>query len=485
MSARAQDRSLARASASSVELCASADRSGRCVECGIVRGVGPGDSRRHGFARACFVRQERYPVSSFERCVSTPWWVGLLLVAGSGCVGVSDAVGEPEQTAVVADSLREATPPPAHEPPARRVRIGLFNIKELTTEKILDVDADGAGQHPQLRAAAEIVRVVRPDVLVLQEIDHDYASVYEGFEVNARRFMNHYLARSDEPIDYPFSYAAPNNTGRLSGHDLDNDGHIAAAEDRGTRRFGGDSQGYGEYPGQYSMAVLSRFPVDALAARTFQRFLWRDFVGHHIPEGYYTDDELADLRLSSKSHWDLPLTIDGRPLHLWISHPTPPVFDGPEDRNGRRNFDEIGFWVAYLDGADWLMDDRAVRGGFGADAPFVIVGDLNSYPESLESRYNGRAAISQLLDHPRVQDPGAWVTRSGRDAVALRPQDLAQEQVTASFAGGVRVDYVLPSRGQRIVGGGVYRPSPEDDPTGAQRAALASDHFLVWLDLEL
>ena len=34
------------------------------------------------------------------------------------------------------------------------------------------------------------------------------------------------------------------------------------------------------------------------------------------------------------------IQIDGKTVHFLTSHPTPPVFDGPEDRNGTRNGDE-------------------------------------------------------------------------------------------------------------------------------------------------
>jgi len=33
--------------------------------------------------------------------------------------------------------------------------------------------------------------------------------------------------------------------------------------------------------------------------------------------------------------------MGGQVIHILASHPTPPVFDGVEDRNGRRNHDEI------------------------------------------------------------------------------------------------------------------------------------------------
>ena len=81
----------------------------------------------------------------------------------------------------------------------------------------------------------------------------------------------------------------------------------------------------------------------------------------------------AQLRLSSKTHADVGVavpTVDGgfREVRVLISHPTPPVFDGPEDRNGRRNRDEIRFWSIHLDRPE------------AAGVPAVLLGDLNADP---------------------------------------------------------------------------------------------------------
>ena len=70
--------------------------------------------------------------------------------------------------------------------------------------------------------------------------------------------------------------------------------------------------------------------------------------GNVIPIPFYSPDEVPALRLSSKSHWDIPLDVNGTIIHVLASHLTPPVFDGPEDRNGRRNDDEIRFWADYV-----------------------------------------------------------------------------------------------------------------------------------------
>jgi len=377
------------------------------------------------------------------------------------------------------------------------IRIATFNLEDLSVARLDDVGPDGAGRDPAARAAAAIVQRVRPDVLVLNEIVYDHHAVDPLTSV--RRFADRYLARGAEPIDYPHAFAAVSNTGLSSGFDLDRDGRaVRGPEERGTREYGNDAFGYGTYPGQYAMALLSKLPIDRDAARTFQHFLWRDLPGNHLPEDWYGPDAAAALRLSSKSHWDVPLLLDDRRLHLWISHPTPPAFDGLEDRNGRRNFDEIRFWRLYLEGSEALYDDQGRRGGHAPDEPFVLAGDLNSDPTD-PPVYEGVTAIDQLLDHPRIQDPAEHLTSRGaaehrRAAIAAEraagedetAADLERrahpERATADWLGGRRVDYVLPSAGLEVVDGGVYWPALEEDAEGHALAEAASDHRLVWLD---
>lgn len=381
------------------------------------------------------------------------------------------------------------------------IRVATFNIQELSAERLGATGPDGAGSDPAALAAAAIVQRVRPDLLVLNEIDFPQGDADPA--ANARLFAERYLARGAAPIDYPHAFAAPVNTGLLTGLDLDRDGRAAGPEDRGTREHGNDSFGYGVYPGQYGMALLSRHPIDREAARTFQRYLWRDLPGHHLPADWYGPGA-AVLRLSSKSHWDVPVLlggpVEGR-LHLWISHPTPPAFDGPEDRNGRRNFDEIKLWVDYLEGSAALIDDRGRRGGYASGEPFLIAGDLNADPGD-PALYDGRSAIGQLLGHPRIHDPGDLLASRGaadhrRESLAAAraagetetAADLERranpERATAEFLGGRRVDYLLPGGGLEVTGGGVFWPSEDEDPAGLALAKAASDHRLVWLDLRL
>jgi len=332
---------------------------------------------------------------------------------------------------------------------------------------------------PQARAVAEIVQRVRPDILLLQEFDFD-----AGGESRAA-FQRNYLSVSQHgapPIEFTHTFSAESNTGVPSGFDLDHDGEVGG---------GGDALGFGEFPGQYGMALFSRFPIDVRHVRTFRKFLWRDMPGAALPENWYTPEQLAVLPLSSKSHWDVGVKIGARVLHVLASHPTPPAFDGPEDRNGRRNHDEIRLWSDYLSGAGYLRDDAGRRGGFGGGS-FIVMGDQNSDPVDGGSRND---AIRALLAHPRVSSAFVPASEGGPEAAAAQGGANATQHGdprndTADFndhvAGNLRVDYLLPSKDLRVCGGGIYWPAqhdPEARLVWGDSPPPSSDHRLVWLDV--
>ncbi len=367
------------------------------------------------------------------------------------------------------------------------VRIGQFNIWEMSTTKITEVDGSGVGKNEQLLAAAEIIREIAPDILIINEIDHDYEALSEGEDLalNARRFNKLYLNHGPNRLDYPYSYAAPCNTGFLTGKDLDNDDVTATDEWIGKREHGSDSFGYGIYPGQYSMAILSKYPLQADEARSFQKFRWIDLPDNMIPPDWFAEDELAIYRLPSKSHWDVPVQIGDRRIHLLISHPTPGGFDGPEDLNGRRNHDEIRMWVHHIDDDSTLVDDAGVRGGLAADASFILSGDLNASPNG-DIMETGQRSINQLLKHDRVIDTGNFLTSQGAlNGREPGPPTFIERRTAGWEEYGVRIDYILPSADLTPVGGGVHWPDAATDPRGSERAKTASDHRMTWLDIKL
>jgi hypothetical protein len=342
----------------------------------------------------------------------------------------------------------------------------------------------------QVRNVAEVIQRARPDVLLINEFDFDPAA--------ADLFRDNFLEVSQNgaaPIDYPYAFIAPSNTGIPTGKDLDNNGSVGG---------GNDAFGFGAFPGQFGLVVYSKHPIDTDGARTFQHFLWKDMPGNLIPTPFYSPDEVDILRLSSKSHWDVPIRIGHRTVHFLVAHPTPPVFDTAEDRNGRRNFDEIRFWADYISPgrSRYIYDDDGVRGGLQPGARFVIAGDQNSDPLDGDSR---PGAAQQLLDHPLINARFAPASAGAVEATALQDGANATHRSdpqfdTADFSdtapGNLRADYVLPRRDMKVTDGAVFWPV-QADPLfrltgvfdfanwGPVNGFPTSDHRLVWVDVDV
>lgn len=309
---------------------------------------------------------------------------------------------------------------------------------------------------PQVRALRQVMGAAAADILVLGAVDYDA-------EGRALAALN---AGLDRP--YPHLLALPGNAGLDTGLDLDGDG--AAGGPR-------DMQAYGRFAGEAGMAILSRRPVAGDRAVSLNALLWRDLPGSLLVDRQGRTGAAARgagvQRLSSGGHWIVPVeTGPGTWLTLLAFHATAPVFDGPEDRNGRRNHDEMALWRHLLDGA------LAVPPPIGA---FVIAGTANVDPAAGEGR---RAALDGLLADPRLQDPaprssGGALAPSGGQAgdPALDTVDWAEPA-----PGNLRVDYLLPAAALRVTGSGVLWPAP-DDPLAAPVIA-ASRHRLVWVEIE-
>jgi hypothetical protein len=375
------------------------------------------------------------------------------------------------------------------------VRFATFNAslnRSFEGQLIADLSTPA---NAQAATVAEIVQWTRPEVLLVNEFDFDA----DGEAL--RLFQENYLSvphNGAAPIEYPYRFTAPSNTGIPSGFDLDNNGSVGGPN---------DAFGFGFFPGQFGMAVYSQHPILESQIRTFQTFLWKDMPGALLPDDprtaapadWYSEEELDVFRLSSKSHWDVPVSVDGCVVHFLVSHPTPPVFDDPPafpagvDFNGRRNFDEIRFWADYISpGARsfYIYDDEGHRGGLKPGSMFVIAGDQNSDPLDGDS-IPGSAQL--LLEHPLVNTK---LTPSSEGAVeasliqgganAAHEGDPAFD--TADFAdsapGNLRADYVLPRKSLRMQDAAVFWP-PQADPLFRLTGVFpfpSSDHRLVWVD---
>lgn len=325
---------------------------------------------------------------------------------------------------------------------------------------------------PQVEAAARVIAAAAPDAILLAGFDHDA----QGAALAA--FADRIAAAG---VEYPYRFALRPNAGLATDLDLDGDGRL---------RGPGDAQGWGAFAGAGGLALLSRLPVAAEEAADYSAFLWRDLPGALLPEAggqpFPSAAAQAVQRLSSTGHWAVPLTLPGGGrLTLLAFAATPPVFDGAEDRNGRRNHDEAAFWLRLLDGAL----------PFAAPAPpFVLLGDANLDPLDGDG---WPEALSALLADPRLQDPAprsaggveAAAAQGGANAgqrgdPALDTADWPDRGEAGRAApGNLRVDYVLPSAGLQILDAGTLWPVEGAPLAGEVRAA--SRHRLVWVRLAL
>ena len=377
-----------------------------------------------------------------------------------------------------------------------KVRFSTFNASLNRNLEGQLVTQLSSGDNAQARTIAEIVQRTRPQVLLINEFD--FAPAALGL------FQDNYLSVSQNaaaPIFYPYRFIAPSNTGIPSGFDLDNNGSVGGPN---------DALGFGFFPGQFGMAVYSQHPIVQSQVRTFQNFLWKDMPGALLPDDprttapadWYSAEELAVFRLSSKSHWDIPVRINGTVVHFLTSHPTPPVFDDPPffpagvDFNGRRNFDEIRFWADYITPgrtSRYIYDDEGRRGGLKSGSMFVIAGDQNSDPLDGDSI---PGSIQQLIEHPLVNTKLTPSSAGAVEAAALQGGANATHRSdpafdTADFSdfapGNLRADYVLPRKNLRLLDAAVFWPL-QADPLFRLTGVFpfpSSDHRLVWIDVSV
>ena len=320
-------------------------------------------------------------------------------------------------------------------------------------------------EDPQIEAARDLIASANPDILLLTSFD---------FDLDLIALLAFRDLLRDAGTEYVHVFARRPNTGIVTGLDLDGDGY---------RGGPGDALGYGEFAGQGGLALLSKFPIDIEAVRDFSALPWSNLPGANLPlwPAHEDNDEArSTLPLVSAAAWDVPVKIGCGLLHLFAYRANTPAFDGPEDRNGLRNRDENLFWLRYLDGdLPWTAPSE----------PFILLGDSNLDP----SDGDGFSAVMQmLLEDGRLQDPkpanerGRRATRAQAGVNRIQQGDPTLD--TADWQdrdgpGNLRVDYVLPSAGLKVLDAGMFwaDEAAPDLSRGPDRNGLR--HALVWVDI--
>jgi len=308
-------------------------------------------------------------------------------------------------------------------------------------------------------AVAKIIAHIKPDIIALQDFDFDA-------DLRALRAFSKLV--HDQGHTMPYVFAELPNSGLRTGMDMDGNGKLGEAR---------DAQGYGRFSGDGGMAIMSRFPILAEQVVSYSDVLWRDLPDANLPfengRIFPTEDVYDVQRLSTTGHWVVPIEIDEDTVFSALMfHATPPVFDGMEDRNGKRNGDELRLWNMVLDG----------QLGVEVKPPFAIMGTSNLDPVDGQGLHQN---MSALLSHERVQD--ILPSSVGGDVAADPSHNGNPKLDTVDYdgPGNLRVDYVLPSNELNVSDAGVFWPAPDTDLAsmlGADGMA-AGRHRLVWVDV--
>ena len=391
--------------------------------------------------------------------------------------GAHNVIGDQPAAAATDENVLPADSVPVLEGPQdNSLRVATYNAalsRDSAGDLFEQLSAPGTEDATEV---AGIIQTVRPDVLVLTGIDADAG------EKLAKAFNTNYLAVGGEErtgVTYPYFYTHQTNAGVDSGADLDRDGTIGGP---------GDALGYGQFPGQSSMIVYSKYPIKTAEIRDFSSLPWKNVPDNSIPEDF-TELERNILPLSSVAHWDIPVEIDGQTLHV-LASAAADVADTPHGQ--ARNNDQIRFWQDYLQSdTEYILDHRGDRGPLEDDAAFVIAGSLKADPEGHGP--SDPTAISQLLASEALVDPhqertlpptalGRGVLPNNADAeyhTAPDPENSGQTY---------RADYVLPDADLSVTNSGVLETgTARNDVYRGYFGIQSSDnlHHIVWADIAI
>lgn len=376
--------------------------------------------------------------------------------------------------------------------PENQIRIASFNVGfgDETNKGDLGRKLNG-GQDLQARKVAEIVQRVAPDILLINEIDgNDNEATLSVF---TEQYLNKPQQTGLKAAIYQYSYMPFCNTGVATqfSHSDTNQGATEV------------NYGFGRYPGQYCMAVLSKYPIQHNNINTYGKFLWKDLPNAKKPmlngQPFYDEQTWKGLRLSSKNHAVVPVQLKDSILDLIIAHPTPPVFDGEEDKNGLRNFEELRLIKALIEGPEVLASDFKLYSDQGnlaqkVSPPFVVMGDLNASSTGGNALVSdGVKAIEQLLlsevVSPLAYEQNDNMIPSSAGALENTPDTPYAKFHTARW--GMRVDYIIPSMQQvDVIDSGTFWPGKNDTLSYLVNPVTdsdvdSSDHRLVWLDVAI
>ncbi len=376
-----------------------------------------------------------------------------------------------------------------------RVRIFHYNIKELSSEKILSDD-------PQFAAVREILALRDFDILSVNEIQYDLPGVpkakFKTTGENLRLFARK-MNRGLEDWNQSFHVAnTGQNAKRLKNGNYPDDPSLAS------HRALADQVNFGVFPAQYSTGMLTRYKIKSeLVIRELE---WKSFNPKIRLEEFRAGDGRAlpqDMALFDKNFSDVTLEVEGQELHVILLHAVPSYhFGNPKSPNYERNRDQLRFLEWYVTGSTdveiALTEVKPLKEGTN----YIIVGDLNaSYhdPKSLGGEVLRRLAkkTKMWMTKPQYTNEGGGYSnepfRLMLDYLFVSPNIKVKQGVILYSSAPRRQlgceelkESVAVDESQVLVSYSVKGQTCHAIVTELDhQLKVASDHFPIWAELEL
>lgn len=334
-----------------------------------------------------------------------------------------------------------------------------YNIKELTTAKLLDA------QNEQINTAAKIIRNLGPDLLSINEMQYDLPDVptpgLPGTGQNMKRLIER--TRLEGRDTWSFNLAQANTGNRAKKKQ---DGSYATDPNGPGSADLADVISFGTFPGQYSTGFGTRLSIEARAVYTDLK--WKDWDASlqlgslTLPNGQPAPET---MELFDKNFNDTTVLLEGRTAHFITFHTVPAFgFGGSADLNIARNKSQLEFLAWYLTGqCEPSNEQSAVKScqtdirPLAENTPFIAVGDLNV---DWSTSDGGAAVLKSLLTNARVHN---W--RAPNPDHLFRAEEDTKKSYITYMSDGVdlgklqsELDYFVVSKHFRIANGKVSAP---------------------------
>lgn len=290
-----------------------------------------------------------------------------------GIISIEENAGHPLSSELIEGLFLES--------PGPQLRVATLDVNlsaELPGELATQLSG---GQDPRAQQAATAIGQSHADVLLLTDFDAD--------EQALRIFNDEYLRQAQPDTaesDYPYRYVGPSNKGVPSGADLDQDKIVGGAA---------DAWGRGEFPGQGSMVLLSKHPIDQERIKTVTELRWADMPDSAIAEAKLSETVVSAMPVMESGLWDIPVQVAGQEIRV-IAVRVDRDQDNAHYAQPRRGdqLNVIGDWVA---AADYLRSDNGAKPP--TDGAYVVLGELGQGTAQ-------NSSVDRLLEKIGVAEQG-------------------------------------------------------------------------------